>query len=73
MAPLSKSKQRGRAPSAEPETDAKEAEGPAPINLGDAVALKRTLDDAVVETLQNEGWTLDYSLVDLKLVVGLAA
>lgn len=73
MAPSSKAKQRVRPASAEPEEEAKASEGPSPINLGDSVALKRALDDAVVETLQNEGWTLDYSLVDLKLVVGLAA
>ena len=43
------------------------------INLGDSVALKRALDDAVTEVVQNEGWKLDHNLIDLKLGVGLLA
>eukprot|EP00887_Chlorella_sp_A99_P000767 scaffold5.g767.t1 len=41
------------------------------LNLGDSAALKRALDDAVVEVVQAEGWTLDYSLADLKIGLGL--
>ncbi|PSC77014.1 putative signal peptidase complex subunit 2 [Micractinium conductrix] len=43
------------------------------LNLGDSGALKRALDEAVIEAIADAGHEMDNTLTDLKIALGLGA
>ena len=53
--------------------DEEEEKAPPPVNLDDFAAVKRALDDAVVEAVLDCGYIEDGRLFGAKLGLGLAA
>ena len=61
------------ASSSSSDDDEEEEKPPPPVNLDDFAAVKRALDDAVVEAVLDRGYVEDGRLFGAKLGLGLAA
>lgn len=59
--------------SGEEEEEDDDEKPPPPVNLDDFAAVKRALDDAVVEAVLDRGYHEDGRLFGAKLALGLAA
>jgi hypothetical protein len=64
---------QGNADGASSSDDEEEEKPPPPVNLDDFAAVKRALDDAVVEAVLDRGYFEDGRLFGAKLGLGLAA
>ena len=60
-------------PSSSDSEDEDDENPPPPVNLADFAAVKRALDDAVVEAVLERGYVEDGRLFGAKLGLGLAA